>query len=104
MNDTEDTIYIPIPHYPPFKLRSSLIDKDPVIWVHLLEAYIHLMTVLLDPETPKLNVKSQQQLQLFLKIFLFETCEEETKIFLWVPSTLILKEYQHFKSIRFPID
>ncbi|KGQ89315.1 hypothetical protein MEM_02192 [Candida albicans L26] len=81
MNDTEDTIYIPIPHYPPFKLRSSLIDKDPVIWVHLLEAYIHLMTVLLDPETPKLNVKSQQQLQLFLKIFLFETCEEETKIF-----------------------
>ncbi|CUM52817.1 uncharacterized protein AC631_04905 [Debaryomyces fabryi] len=79
----DDSTYIPIPHYPPFKLRSSLIDKDPVIWVHLLEAYIKLFKYLLNPDshTLKLSVKSQQQLQLFLKIFLFETAEETTKIF-----------------------
>ncbi|EMG47126.1 CUE3 RQC trigger complex subunit CUE3 [Candida maltosa Xu316] len=81
MSNDQEPIYIPIPHYPPFKLRSSLIDKDPVIWVHLLEGYIRLLQVLLDPKTPKLTVKSQQQLQLFLKVFIHETCEEETKIF-----------------------
>lgn len=79
----DDSIYIPIPHYPPFKLRSSLIDKDPVIWVHLLEAYIQLFKYLLNPETysVKLSVKSQQQLQIFLKVFLSETAEETSKIF-----------------------
>lgn len=76
----EEALYIPIPRYPPFKLRSSLIDQDPVIWVHLLEAYIRLCQVLLHGET-KLNVKSQQQFQLFLKVFLAETSEESTRIF-----------------------
>ena len=81
MSEEDDSVYIPIPHYPPFKLRSSLIDKDPVIWVHLLEAYILLFNLLLDSNAVKLNVKSQQQLQLFLKVFLYETSEEKTKIF-----------------------
>lgn len=76
----EDLVYIPIPHYPPFKLRSSLIDKDPVIWVHLLEGYIQLCQVLLSGEI-QLNVKSVQQLQLFVKVYLYETSEEATKIF-----------------------
>lgn len=76
----EEAVYIPIPHYPPFKLRSSLIDQDPVIWVHLLEAYIRLCQLLVTGET-KLTVKSQQQFQLFLKVFLAETSEESTRIF-----------------------
>lgn len=77
----ENSLNIPIPHYPPFKLRSSLIDKDPVIWVHLLEAYIRLIKYLLSPDAVKLSVASQQQLHLFLKVFLLETSEEATKIF-----------------------
>ena len=76
----ESPVYIPIPHYPPFTLRSSLIDKDPVIWAHLLEGYIKLCAILLTGEV-KLDVKSQQQFQLFLKVFLAETSEEKTKIF-----------------------
>ncbi|KAG5421638.1 hypothetical protein I9W82_000730 [Candida metapsilosis] len=76
-----DSVYIPIPHYPPFKLRSSMIDKDPVIWAHLLEAYIKLMQLLLDPQGPKLSVKSQQQLQLFLKVYLQETSVEKERVF-----------------------
>lgn len=51
-----------------------------MIWVHLLEGYIELCQVLLEGEV-KLNVKSQQQLQLFLKIFLYETSQELVKIF-----------------------
>ncbi|CAH2350448.1 RQC trigger complex subunit Cue3p [[Candida] railenensis] len=77
-------INISIPHYPPFKLRSSLIDKDPVIWVHLLEAYIRLFKFLLSKDedaTKILSIKSQQQLQLFLKVFLYETAHEATQIF-----------------------
>lgn len=73
-------VYIPIPHYPPFQLRSSLIDKDPVIWVHLLEGYIDLLKVLLSGEVI-LSTKSLHQLQLFVKVFLAETVQESTRIF-----------------------
>ncbi|QEO24301.1 hypothetical_protein [Candidozyma auris] len=76
----DNQLAVPIPQYPPFKLRSSLIDKDPVIWVHLLEGYIQLFQLLLSDEVA-LTVKSQQQLQQFLKSFLQETAEETTKIF-----------------------
>ncbi|WPK24840.1 hypothetical protein PUMCH_002132 [Australozyma saopauloensis] len=76
----EDQLSIPIPHFPPFQLRSSLIDKDPVIWVHLIEGYIELCQVLLKGEV-KLHVKSQQQLQLFLKVYLSETSQESKRIF-----------------------
>lgn len=72
--------YIPIPLYPPFQLRSSLIDKDPVIWVHLLEGYIRLLQLLL-ADSVKLNVKSQQQLSSFLQSFLQETAGEQSKVF-----------------------
>ncbi|KAI5958174.1 hypothetical protein KGF57_002529 [Candida theae] len=76
-----DSLHIPIPHFPPFKLRSSMIDKDPVIWAHLLDAYIQLMQLLLDPQTPKLSVRSQQQLQMFLKLYLQETSVESERVF-----------------------
>ncbi|GMF98921.1 unnamed protein product [[Candida] boidinii] len=76
---------IPIVAYPPFKLRSSLIDKDPVIWVHLLESYLVLFQKLLlltdKKSNYKLSLKSQQQLTYFMKVYLYETSEESTKIF-----------------------
>lgn len=78
----ENSRYIPIPQFPPFKLRSSLIDKDPVIWVHLLEAYIRLFQFLVaSGNSNTLSVKSQQQLQIFLKVYLAETADESTRIF-----------------------
>ncbi|KAJ9093276.1 hypothetical protein QFC19_008403 [Naganishia cerealis] len=77
-----DDVHIPIPQYPPFELRSSLIDKDPVIWVHLLQAYNQLLQVLVDPpELFKLSVRTQQQLQYFVKVFLSETSQEGSRIF-----------------------
>lgn len=78
---TADEINIPIPQYPSFKLRSSLIDKDPVIWVHLLESYIRLFQFLIDPKGLKLSVKALQDLQTFLKVYLSETSKESTQIF-----------------------
>ncbi|KAI5955869.1 hypothetical protein KGF54_001371 [Candida jiufengensis] len=99
-----DSIYIPIPHFPPFKLRSSMIDKDPVIWAHLLQAYIQLMHFLLDPNSPKLNVKSQQQFQLFLKIYLQETSEESERIFsLGAINPDITKNTEILRSLVFQV-
>ncbi|ODV84504.1 hypothetical protein CANARDRAFT_200671 [[Candida] arabinofermentans NRRL YB-2248] len=77
-------VNIPIVSYPPFKLRSSLIDKDPVIFQYILKDYIKLFEYLIiiynDPNL-QLSCKSEQQLTLFLKSYLFETSQESTKIF-----------------------
>lgn len=75
-----ETSNIPIPAYPLFQLRSLMIDKDPVIWAHLLRGYIELCKVLLGGEV-RLDAKSTQQLQLFVKVFLSETASEATQIF-----------------------
>lgn len=72
---------IAIPQFPPFQLRLSLIDKDPVIWVHLLEGYIQLLHYLCQASAEPLSVKSQQDLQQFLRLYLSETYEELLKIF-----------------------
>ena len=74
-------INIPIPHYPQFKLRSSLTDKDPVIWAHFLEAYIQLLDYTLQDGIAKLTIKSQQQLLVFIRTYLKESYEETGKIF-----------------------
>ncbi|CAK9438334.1 uncharacterized protein LODBEIA_P25580 [Lodderomyces beijingensis] len=72
---------VPVPHYPPFKLRSSLIDKDPVIWAHYLEAYLHLLQFIQQGNLAELSVKSQQQFVLFLKTYLHESSMEKGQIF-----------------------
>lgn len=74
-------VSLPIPQYPPFTLRSSLIDKDPVIWVHILEGYISLFHYLMEGNFQFLNLKSKQLLYQFLKSYLKETYGEENKIF-----------------------
>lgn len=78
-----DPIELTIVAYPPFKLRSSMIDKDPVIWQHMLEVYIALFEKLIAmaPTDLVLSEKSQQQLAGFFKIYLHETSEESTKVF-----------------------
>ncbi|KAG7796210.1 hypothetical protein KL929_003401 [Ogataea haglerorum] len=100
-----DQLDIPIVVYPPFKLRSSLIDKDPVIWQHLLESYIDLFQKLIVVSTKrdvKLSLKSQQQLTAFMKVYLSETSEESTKIFsLGAINPEILKNQKRLKVVVF---
>ncbi|QPG74514.1 hypothetical protein FOA43_001844 [Brettanomyces nanus] len=77
-------IDIPIVAFPPFQLRSSMIDKDPVIWSHLLEVYIELfqkLIILTDKRDAQLSTRSKQQLTAFLKGYLYESSEEATKVF-----------------------
>lgn len=78
------SLSIPIVSFPPFKLRSSMIDKDPLIWKHILEVYIVLfdnLTSLAGNPEVKMTLKMRQQLTSFLKVYLYETSEESSKIF-----------------------
>lgn len=80
MSDTEEPyIELPIVNFPPFKLRSSMVDKDPVIWVHLIEVYIQYIQTLLQLKV-QISPKSEQQLCLFVKSYLHEIAEEQGQI------------------------
>jgi hypothetical protein len=73
------TFELPIAVFPPFKLRSSMVDKDPVIWVHLIEVYIQYVQTVLYTHL-NLTEKSQQQLCLFVKSYMHEIAEEQGQI------------------------
>ncbi|GME77182.1 unnamed protein product [Ambrosiozyma monospora] len=96
---------IPIVAFPPFKLRSSLIDKDPVIWQFLLEDYITLFKKLIlitQSKDFKLSVKTTQQLSSFMKIYLSEVSQESTRIFsLGAINPDIITNQKHLKLIIF---
>jgi hypothetical protein len=93
--ECQQQLSIPIPVFPPFKLRSSLIDKDPVIWEYLLADYITLFRKLLalisysntkksaneDVAPYILTTKSINQLHSFLQSFLHESSLESTQVF-----------------------
>jgi len=81
MSDTEDNQYVELPvvQFPPFKLRSSMVDKDPVIWVHEIEVYITYVQTLLQLKR-QLSTRSEQQLCLFVKSYLHEIAEEQGQI------------------------
>lgn len=81
MSDEEDNVYVelPVAQFPPFKLRSSMVDKDPVIWVHEIEVYITYIQTLLQLKR-QLSQRSEQQLCLFLKSYLHEIAEEQGQI------------------------
>lgn len=79
INVSSDALELPITAFPPFKLRSSMVDKDPVIWVHLIGVYIKYIQTVLTTHV-QLSEKSQQQLCLFVKTYLREIADEEGQI------------------------
>lgn len=76
---TDARIDLPITAFPPFKLRSSMVDKDPVIWVHLIEVYIRYVQTLVN-HSIQLSEKSEQQLLTFVQTYLYEIAEEQGQI------------------------
>ena len=111
----QQQLSIPIPIFPPFKLRSSLIDKDPVIWEYLLLDYITLFKKLLAlvpytyteekkgiPAPYILNVKTSSQLQIFIQTFLHESSLESNQVFsLGAINPNIRTNQHHLKLIVF---
>lgn len=98
---------IPIPNFPPFKLRSSLIDKDPVIWEHLLQDYLVLFQKLLAmlPKKPKdspqytLSTQTKGQLHLFINTFLAESANEANQVFSLGAINPNIRQNQHLLKL-----
>ena len=108
----QEQLTIPIPVFPPFKLRSSLIDKDPVIWEYLLADYIELFKKLLAlvpftqaekkkklPAPFVLTVKTTTQLQTFIQTFLHESSIEATQVFSLGAINPTIRENQHILKL-----
>lgn len=100
---TMDTVNIPIPHYPPFKLRSSLIDVDPLIWVNLQHQYILLLKVLLLKSPPHLSTKSQHQLSEFVKVYLQEHSKDSGYLSLGAINPQIVENEKSLRALVFAL-
>lgn len=100
---------ISIPSFPPFKLRSSLIDKDPVIWEYLLADYITLFRKLLALSKAnssnatslniKLSVKTNNQLIQFIQSYLTEIASESNQVFSLGAINPNIRQNQHLLKL-----
>ena len=113
--ERQQVLSISIPVFPPFKLRSSLIDKDPVIWEYLLADYITLFKKLLaliphstnskrgngsDVSAPfTLSINTVNQLHVFLQSFLHESSLESTQVFSLGAINPNIRENQHILKL-----
>ncbi|KAG0687508.1 hypothetical protein C6P40_002258 [Pichia californica] len=109
----QKSVNIPIPVFPPFKLRSSLIDKDPVIWEYLLLDYITLFKKLiaLIPYNSLKNKKNGlvppiilttntlNQIHIFLKSFIHESSLESSHVFSLGAINPNIRENQHILKL-----
>lgn len=74
-------ISLPIVKFPPFKLRAQLIEKDPVVWLHLLETYVTYFEYLMQGVNVELlDDSTLDHLRLFLRTYLHEIANEEGKL------------------------
>lgn len=75
----DNLLDLPVAAFPPFKLRSSMVDTDPVIWVHLIEVYIQYVQTVTHTSA-ELTERSEQQLCLFVKSYLHEIAQEQGQL------------------------
>lgn len=81
INGGNADISLPIVKFPPFKLRAQLIEKDPVVWLHLIETYVTYFEYLMQGANVELLDESTlDHLRLFLRTYLHEIADEEGKL------------------------
>ncbi|GAV53341.1 hypothetical protein ZYGR_0AI06250 [Zygosaccharomyces rouxii] len=74
-------ISLPIVRFPPFNLRALLIEKDPVVWAHLLETYVIYFEFLnSENNVEKIDESTYDNLCIFIRSYLHEVAEEEGKV------------------------
>ncbi|SMN18976.1 similar to Saccharomyces cerevisiae YGL110C CUE3 Protein of unknown function [Maudiozyma saulgeensis] len=72
---------LPIVTFPPFKLRAQLIEKDPVVWLHLLDTYIQYFQFLnVEENLSKLDDSTLDHLCMFMRSYINEMGNEEGKL------------------------
>lgn len=76
-----EQLNFPIVTFPPFKLRAQLIEKDPVVWVHLLETYIEFFSYInSEGNISKLDSSTLDHLCIFIRSYINEMANEEGKL------------------------
>ncbi|SCU77952.1 LADA_0A03026g1_1 [Lachancea dasiensis] len=71
----------PIVKFPPFKLRAAMVEKDPVIWLHLLETYNRFFSYLMsEGRLEQLDDSTYENLCIFVRGYLKELSDEEGKL------------------------
>ncbi|SCW00536.1 LAFE_0C06348g1_1 [Lachancea fermentati] len=72
---------LPIVKFPPFKLRAAMVEKDPVIWLHLLETYIAYFEYLMSQgRVEQIDDQTHEHFCLFIRSYLRELSDEEGKL------------------------
>lgn len=87
----KEPLNLPIVKFPPFKLRAQLIEKDPVVWLHLIETYVKYCQWLMAGDNSmgsgshismidQLDENTLDHLRIFLRSYLHEMALEEGKL------------------------
>ncbi|EDO19445.1 hypothetical protein Kpol_1002p93 [Vanderwaltozyma polyspora DSM 70294] len=75
--EVED-ISFPIVKFPPIGLRALLIEKDPVVWAHILETYVaHLEFIMQGNNLERLSSSTMDSLLIFLRSYLHEMANDK---------------------------
>lgn len=95
----KENISLPIVKFPPFALRAAMVEKDPVIWLHLLEVYVEYFKYLLkDDNLDFLDDSSVDHLCIFIRSFLHELSDEEGKLLSLGVNADVLKQLEILRA------
>ncbi|CCE65018.1 hypothetical protein TPHA_0J01970 [Tetrapisispora phaffii CBS 4417] len=74
-------IDVPIVKFPPIALRALLVEKDPVVWAHILETYVVYFEYLMQQDNiTYLSSSTYDNLILFLRGYLSEMAADKGRI------------------------
>lgn len=74
-------IDLPIVKFPPIALRALLIEKDPVVWAHILETYVTYFEYLMQGDhLERLSASTLELLCIFLRGYLSEMADDKGRI------------------------
>ncbi|KAK5960665.1 Cue3p PWA37_002096 [Arxiozyma heterogenica] len=91
INNNNEPLNLPIVKFPPYTLRAQLIEKDPVVWLHILETYVHYCQWLMAGDNnlghgsnismiDQLDETTLDHLRIFLRSYLHEMSLEAGKL------------------------
>ncbi|CAG98269.1 Cue3p [Kluyveromyces lactis] len=97
--NAKEKISLAIVKFPPFKLRAAMVEKDPVIWLHLLEVYVQHMSYLLHGDNLDfLSDETIDHLCIFVKAYVHEMSEEEGKLLSLGINADVLKQLELLRA------
>ncbi|SCU96932.1 LAMI_0F08262g1_1 [Lachancea mirantina] len=102
INGDNEKIILPIVKFPPFRLRSAMIEKDPVVWVHLLETYNKYMHFLLrENKLNEIDEKTYLDLCGLVKSYLHELSDEEGKLLSLGMNAEVIQQLKLLRAFMF---